>query len=65
MKWIVLVGEKSWTKCYGLFESDDACVVWLRANQFDVQDAQIYPVNRDEPDANEQEIPDEGYGHGV
>lgn len=46
--WIVVIGrhEWSWAKCYGPFASYDAVMAWVRANQFDVEDAHAYPVNR-------------------
>jgi hypothetical protein len=43
--WIVVIGSGSWAKCYGVFESHDAVMVWVRANQFNVEDANAYPVN--------------------
>jgi hypothetical protein len=43
--WIVVIGSGAWAKCYGPFTSYEAVMAWVRANQFDVDDAQTYPVN--------------------
>jgi len=43
--WIVLVGEGSFQKCYGTFDSYDAAVDWLRENQFAPAECGIHPVN--------------------
>lgn len=43
-QWVVVIPQGSWTRCYGLFESYDACVGWLRANQHHPSDVGIYPV---------------------
>jgi hypothetical protein len=44
--WIVVIGCGVWAKCYGIFATYDATMAWVRANQFDVEDASVYPVNR-------------------
>lgn len=49
-EWVILVLRGVFTRCYGLFPSHDACMVWVRANQFDVEDVQVYPVIHDEPE---------------
>jgi hypothetical protein len=43
--WVVVIGSGVWAKYYGLFTSHDAVMAWVRANQFDVEDAHAYPVN--------------------
>jgi hypothetical protein len=53
-KWVVIVPRKSFTKCYGLFASHDLAMAWVRANQFDPEDVQIYPVDHDEALGGEQ-----------
>ena len=41
-QWVIIVPQKSFTRCYGLFPSHDACMVWVRENQFDPEDVQVY-----------------------
>lgn len=55
MNLVVVIGDGSWAKCYGPFVYYDDVIVWLRANQFVVEDAQIYPVNPPASAASEQE----------
>ncbi len=43
-KWIVIVDAQSQAKCYGTFDDYEASTAWLRAHQFAVDEAQIYPV---------------------
>jgi hypothetical protein len=44
MKWIVVIGVGVWAKCYGPFENYDETIAWVRANQFDVELANVLPV---------------------
>jgi hypothetical protein len=41
----VIIGRGVWAKCYGVFPTYDACMVWARANQFEIEDVRLYPVN--------------------
>lgn len=43
--WIVVIGSGVWAKCYGRFVSHDAVMAWVRANQFEVENAHAFPVN--------------------
>jgi hypothetical protein len=42
--WVVVVPQKSWTRCYGPFDSYMACIAWIRQNQFEPSDVDIYPI---------------------
>lgn len=50
-QWVVIVPHGCFTTCYGIFPSHDASMVWVRANQFSVEDVQVFPVCHDEPEA--------------
>ncbi len=49
--WIVIVPDKSWTSCYGRFDSYEEATDWVRANGWHPTDVNIYQVkdknNRD------------------
>ncbi len=44
--WIVVVGEGSWQKCHGVFDSYDDAIWWMKQNQFITSDSLVLPVNR-------------------
>lgn len=43
-EWVVIIGSGSWASCHGWFSSYDAAIGWVRANQFTLDQAQVYPV---------------------
>lgn len=47
-QWVVIVPRQSFTTCYGLFGSYELAMAWVRANQFDVEEVQVYPVSHEE-----------------
>jgi hypothetical protein len=42
-RWICIVGPLSWAKCYGIFDSYESAMVWIRTHQ--IEEAYVYPVN--------------------
>jgi len=44
--WIVVVGRGSFASCYGVFQSYDDTVWWLKTNGFTAADNDIYPIRR-------------------
>ncbi len=43
-RWVVVIRGGSWARCYGIFDSYDEVIAWVRENQFDPEDAHIHPI---------------------
>lgn len=56
-EWVVIVPKGSAAKCYGLFDSYDLALAWVRRNELKVKDVQCHPLNHDEhePELKQQE----------
>jgi hypothetical protein len=42
--WVVIVGAGSFSSCYGLFDTYDDAVTWLRVNGWTPADCDVRPV---------------------
>lgn len=43
-RWVVVVTRGVWARCYGIFPSYDASVLWADQNQYEPGEREIYPI---------------------